>query len=279
MFKAEKKIAEIYSVREKEAHKFDFGSLLVVGGSKIYSGSPTFNALGALRSGVDLVEIAAPERSANIIASFSPDLITHPLPGNYIKRAHLETLNKVSQNKTAIVIGGGMNKEKETLLAIVSFLSKIKLPCVIDADAIHAISLKRELLRGKMFVLTPHAMEFYALTGQEVYKEMDFRKSQVIEAAKKLKTTILLKGNIDVISDGENVYLNETGTPYMTKGGTGDILAGICGALLARGVEPFEAACCAAYISGRAGEIASKKYGESLLASDILREIPAVINK
>jgi NAD(P)H-hydrate epimerase len=96
--------------------------------------------------------------------------------------------------------------------------------------------------------------------------------------AKELGTTILLKGNTDLISDGEQTYLNKTGTPYMTKGGTGDTLAGICGALLARKVEPFEAACCAAYINGNAGKVAGMKFGEGLLASDLLEEIPKVIN-
>lgn len=273
-----KELRKIYKKREKEVHKYNFGSLLVIGGSKIYSGSPTFNALAALRSGVDLVEIAAPERAANIIASFSPDLITHPLKGDFLKREHLKQIYKILENKTGFVIGGGLGREKETFKAVQKFLSEAKLPGVIDADAIYAVAEKPEIVREKNFVLTPHAYEFFILSGERVLDDLERRKNKVIKVARELKTTILLKGNIDIISDGNKIYLNKTGTPYMTKGGTGDTLAGICGALLARKVNCFESACCAAYINGRAGELASKKFRESFLASDLLNEIPRVIN-
>jgi len=273
-----KELRKIYKKREKEVHKYNFGSLLVIGGSKIYSGSPTFNALAALRSGVDLVEIAAPERAANIIASFSPDLITHPLKGDFLKREHLKKIYKILENKTGFVIGGGLGREKETFKAVQKFLSEAKLPGVIDADAIYAVAEKPEIVREKNFVLTPHAYEFFILSGERVLDDLERRKNKVIKVARELKTTILLKGNIDIISDGNKIYLNKTGTPYMTKGGTGDTLAGICGALLARKVNCFESACCAAYINGRAGELASKKFRESFLASDLLNEIPKVIN-
>ena len=270
---------EIYRKREKEVHKYDFGSLLVIGGSKVYSGSPAFNALAALRSGVDLVEVCAPKRAADIIAGFSPDLITYPLKGDFIKKEHLKQIYKITKNKTSAVIGGGLGREKETFKAVNEFLSKVDLPCVIDADAIYAISEKIEIIKGKKFILTPHAFELFILTGEKVSQSLKEREKQVKTFARKLKTTILLKGNIDIISDGEQTYLNKTGTPYMTKGGTGDILAGVCGALLARKVKPFEAACCAAYLNGKAGEIAGRKFGEGLLASDLLDEIPEVINQ
>ena len=273
-----KELRKIYKKREKEVHKYNFGSLLVIGGSKIYSGSPTFNALAALRSGVDLVEIAAPLRAANIIASFSPDLITHSLKGEFLKREHLKQIYKILENKTGFVIGGGLGREKETFKAVQKFLSEAKLPGIIDADAIYAVAEKPEIVREKNFVLTPHAYEFFILSGERVLDDLERRKNKVIKVARELKTTILLKGNIDIISDGNKIYLNKTGTPYMTKGGTGDTLAGICGALLARKVNCFESACCAAYINGRAGELASKKFKESFLASDLLNEIPRVIN-
>jgi len=273
-----RELRKIYKKREKEVHKYNFGSLLIIGGSKIYSGSPTFNALAALRSGVDLVEIAAPERAANIIASFSPDLITHSLKGDFLKREHLKQIYKILENKTGFVIGGGLGREKETFKAVQKFLSEAKLPGVIDADAIYAVAEKPEIIREKNFVLTPHAYEFFILSGERVLDDLERRKNQVIKVARELKTTILLKGNIDIISDGKHTYLNKTGTPYMTKGGTGDTLAGICGALLARKVNCFESSCCAAYINGRAGELASKKFGESFIASDLLNEIPRVIN-
>jgi NAD(P)H-hydrate epimerase len=156
-------------------------------------------------------------------------------------------------------------------------LEKIKVPCVIDADAIHAISLNKKFLKRKNFVVTPHTYEFYVLSGIKVGKDLKERIRAVKEVASELKTTILLKGHIDVISDGKKIAINRTGSPYMTKGGLGDTLAGICGALLARKANCFEAACAAAYINGKAGELAAKKYKEGLIASDLIEEIPRVI--
>ena len=104
------------------------------------------------------------------------------------------------------------------------------------------------------------------------------RKVEIVEdAARELGCTIILKGNVDLISNGQDTFMNPTGTPYMTVGGTGDTLAGICGALLARGIEPFVSACVAAYINGRAGEIAAKEKGEGLMPTDLIEAIPLAI--
>ncbi len=272
-----KKIFSSIHKRYKESRKYDFGSLLIIGGSKVYSGSPAFNALAALRAGVDIVEITAPKRSADIIATFSPDLITHPLSGDYFNSSHLNELNKIAGNKTACVIGGGLGREKETSKAVQMFLKKTELPCVVDADGIHAIVKKKDVLKNN-FVLTPHSQEFYVLSGEKLEKEMEKKKKQVKKIAKKLGVVILLKGGTDIISDGNQSYLNKTGTPYMTKGGTGDTLAGIIGSLLAQGVKPLEAACFGAYVNGKAGELAAEKFEEGVLASDLIRDVPKAIN-
>ncbi|OYT43029.1 MAG: NAD(P)H-hydrate dehydratase [Candidatus Aenigmarchaeota archaeon ex4484_56] len=272
------KIKQIYRKRDRDVHKYDFGSLLIIGGSKIYHGAPLFNALGALRSGVDLVTVVSPERAANIIASYSPDLITYPLKGDYLNIAHIKEIKKLLKDKTGVVIGGGcIGRNKSTHEAIITILKDLKLPCVVDADAIHAVANNIHIIKNKNFVLTPHAYEFFILSGEKTSENMNERIKQVRKFAYEFKTTILLKGNTDIISNGEDICLNKTGTPYMTKGGTGDILAGICGSLLARGIDCFTSACYSAYINGKAGEKASRKYGEGMLASDILKEIPDVI--
>jgi len=149
---------------------------------------------------------------------------------------------------------------------------------VIDADAIHVIVEKPGIVAGKPFVITPHSYEFMELTGKEIRELPQEEKIKLVqEEAARLQTTILFKANIDIISDGKEVILNRTGTPYMTIGGTGDSLAGIVGALLARGISPLEAAAAGAYINGKAGELASKKFKDSLIATDLLDEIPHVI--
>jgi NAD(P)H-hydrate epimerase len=179
-----------------------------------------------------------------------------------------------SKKKTAVVIGGGLGRNKETLSAVRLFLKKTELPCVIDADALYA--LNKNIVK-KSFLLTPHAGEFYALTGKKVTINLKERIRTVEKEALRLKTTILLKGHIDIISDGKKTALNRTGNPYLTKGGTGDTLAGIAGSLIAQGNGIFDSACGAAYINGKAGDLVAAQKKQALLASDVLEKIADVI--
>ncbi len=273
-------LKKVYKKREPWSHKYDFGHLLMMGGSKQYTGSPALvalSAMAALRSGVDLVTIVAPERAANIAASFSPDLIAYPLKGDYLSKKHLPELLKFSKNKTAVVIGNGLGREKETLKTIIKYLKNISIPAVIDADAIHAVAMDKKIVRNKKFIITPHSREFEVLSGIKLTTNLNERIKSVKNVASELKTTILLKGHVDVVSDEKKVALNRTGCPLMSKGGMGDTLAGICGALLARDVDTFTAACASAYINGKAGEIASKKLGEGVTATDLINSITEVI--
>lgn len=278
-------LKQVYRPRKSEAKKYDFGLLTVIGGSEFYSGSPALTALAAFRSGADMVRVIAPKRAADIIASFSPNLAAYPLQGDYLGKEHLATLlsmtesaGAVSNGKTAVVIGGGAGRSQETQEVILEFLSQINVPAVIDADAIHALAKNPEVVSGKPFLITPHTYEFFVLTRREVYQLPEEEKIKaVLQEASRLQTTILLKGATDIISDGQEVALNKTGNPYMTVGGTGDALAGICGAFLARGITPFLSAKGGAFINGLAGEKASKKLGQSMLATDLIEAIPEVI--
>lgn len=272
-------LKRIYAKRHRWVHKYDFGHLLIVGGSNHYTGSPALQALAALRAGVDLVTVVAPRRAADTIASFKPDLIAYPLDCDHFTPEHIEALLPFVQNKSAVVVGGGMGRTKEVLEFVRLFVQQLNLPCVIDTDAIYAVAERIELVRNRPFVLTPHSYEFYVLSKQRVGIDVKERSAAVKRFAKLNQTVVLLKGHVDVISDGRQVVLNRTGSPYMTKGGLGDTLAGICGALLARGVKPFEAACAAAHLNGRAGEIAAKYYKESTMASDLIEAIPRAIEE
>jgi len=268
-------LKQIYQKRKSNAHKYEFGSLLVIGGSKLYSGSPAFAAMAAYRTGVDLVTVVAPERAANIVAAFSPDLITYPLDGDFLKAKHLKTLFEFSNGRDAVVIGGGLERRKETMKTIAEFLKKTDIPCVIDADAIHTID--GSVIKPN-FIITPHANEFYVLSGKKVVDmNVEEKIKNVKKIALKLNATILLKGNPDIISNGKETAVNKTGNPYMTVGGTGDTLAGICGSLLAQRIEPFAAACGAAYINGKAGDIVAKEKKQSMTASDLIENICRVL--
>ena len=266
-------LAGVYKRRPEWSHKGSFGKLLVIGGSGKYSGSPALSALAAIKSGVDLTTIAAPRRAADIAAAFSPDLITHPLEGSHLARKHLKPLAELAVAHDAVVIGGGLERRPETMRTVADFLSKCEKPCVIDADALHAIKGKV----GHMNVITPHAQEFFMLSGVSPLYDHEERVKQVSDLAGKLACTVLLKGSFDVISNGKDHFINTTGNPCMTKGGTGDTLAGICGAILARGRPALEAACAAAFINGAAGDLAARKYGEGLFASDLVGEISHIV--
>jgi ADP-dependent NAD(P)H-hydrate dehydratase / NAD(P)H-hydrate epimerase len=262
--------------REPWSRKGDFGRLLVVGGSRTYTGATSLAGLAALRSGCDLVKVVAPERAADSASSLSPDLIAEPLQGNRFVPLHARRVLDEAASFDALVIGNGMGKHPDTTTFVQTLIKRLDKPCVMDADAIRAVSLNPKLL-GQSHVLTPHLGEFEILTGKRPGTNLQEMSSMVTDAAKSLGCTILLKGHVDVISDGRATLLNRTGTPFMTKAGTGDVLAGVCGAFLAMGVPPFMAASSAAYVNGLAGEAASKSLGAGLLASDVLGELPRTL--
>ena len=280
-------LKNIYKERPKDSKKYDFGLLIVIGGSDFYSGSPALSAMAAFRAGVDMVRIIAPKRAADIIASFSPNLAAYPLEGKWLNKTHLATLlamtesaKAVAGGNTAVVIGGGAGRSEETQEAILEFISKVSVPVVIDADAIYAVAKNLDVIADKPFLITPHTYEFFVLTGKEIYKLPDEEKIKIVQAeAARLKTTIVLKGKLDIISNGTELAVDRAGSPYMTVGGCGDTLAGIAGALLARKINVFEAGCVATYINGAAGEKAAKKFGDSMMATDLIDEIPNILLK
>jgi NAD(P)H-hydrate epimerase len=276
---SKKILGEVFPKRPLWSRKGDFGRLAVIAGSEIHCGSGVFNALSALRSGCDLAFLVSPERAADAASRF-PDLITHPLEGRFVSESHLKEIELAVEGfrSTALVMGCGLGRKKETKEAILNLIDWCKIPLVIDADGLRAVSGNLGVLRGKAnVVLTPHANEFLDLSGKEVSENLGERIEAVKNFAFKWNCVVLLKGHYDIISDGNRVAVNKTGSPFMTKGGMGDALSGICGGFLARGAKPFEAACAAAWINGKAGEIACKKLGEGALASDLVKEIPTAI--
>jgi NAD(P)H-hydrate epimerase len=278
-------LKKVYPSRPEQAKKYDFGLALIIGGGEFYSGSPALAGLAAFRAGADMVRIFAPKRAADIISSFSPNLAAYPLEGKWLEKKHLSTLifmiqsaKEVSHGNCALLIGGGMGRSKLTQEAIFELIKRLDLPIVVDADAIYALAKDPQAFKGKNLVFTPHSFEFFVLTGKEVLGKEDSEKMEIVrEEAARLGNIILLKGRTDFISDGREVAINRTGTPYLTTGGCGDTLAGICAALIARGLSPFLAAQAAAFINGRAGELASQEYGEGLLATDLISAIPKVL--
>ena len=284
--RVEKKgVATVLPKRKREAHKGDYGRLLVVGGGSHYVGAPALVGLAALRSGVDLAIIAAPEKAAWTINSFSPDLITIKLPCRDLEPAALSELWNEFKSATAVVVGSGLGtlaKTRDAVLELARMLKKEypSLPTLFDADGLKALASERGLPQGMPWVLTPHAREFELLTGVDLPTDINGRVRQVKAAAKELGCTVLLKAWVDVIaSPAGKVKLNYTGNSGMTVGGTGDVLAGVVGAFLSQGVEPFKAAVAGAWACGRVGDLCYKERGYELLASDLIEKLPAVFKE
>ena len=270
----------ILKPRRPEAHKGDFGRLLIVGGSETYSGAPTLAALAALRAGVDLVYIAAPKETAYAISSISPDIITLKLEGDHLSMENLPVVKRFLEKATAIVIGPGLGLHKETKEAVKNLISEVeslKIPMLLDADGLKSFAESKRKLETQA-VLTPHAGEYKLLTGEALPESLDERAEAIRKVSQDLDAVLLLKGNIDIISDGYRTKLNFTGNPGMTVGGTGDVLSGIVGAFLSWGVEPFEAAVAGAFVNGAAGDFVKAEKGYHMVASDLLEWIPKVID-
>lgn len=265
-----------YPKPEKESHKGDNGRLLIIGGGP-YTGAPALAGLAAYRIGADMVHIATPKKTYKIIASYSPNFIVHRLKKDILVEEDLKIVRSLMDKIDAVIIGPGLGDHKDTADAIIQFIKDSPKPLVIDAEAIKPVAGDLEALKDHVGVITPHAGEFQILSGESIKSDIDERAEQVKAFAKKLGFTIFLKGNIDVISDGGHVKLNRTGNPAMTVGGTGDVLAGITGGLLAKGVSPFNSARIAAFTNGAAGDLVFKDIGYSMMATDIIEKIPLVL--
>jgi len=266
--------------RKPTAHKGDFGRLLVIGGSEVYSGAPTLVSLGALRTGVDLVYLAAPAKTAYAISSMSPDLITIKLDGDNLKPSNMETLKPYLNMVDAVAMGPGLGLDPETKefgKLCIEEIEKAGKPLLLDADGLKAFAKFKRPLKVPL-VLTPHAGEYTILTGEALPEDQEERVRAVQKTAKKLNAVVLVKGKVDIVCDAKRFKLNFTGNPGMTVGGTGDVLSGIVGGLMAQHVDPFEASVAGAFVNGAAGDFVANEIGFHMVATDIIDWIPQVLD-
>ena len=266
--------------RPPESHKGDFGRLLVIGGSETFSGAPALVALAALRTGVDLAYVAAPEKTAYTIASMSPNLITIKLEGEHLNPQVISNLKEYINIATAIVLGPGLGlhpETKEAVKKILEMVEKAGKPLLLDADGLKAFSEFKKTLNVPL-VLTPHAGEYMLLTERKLPESLNERVMNVQKTASELNCVILLKGSVDIVADGERFKLNFTGNAGMTVGGTGDVLSGVVGAFLAQKADPFEAAAAGAFVNGAAGDLVFEEKGYHMLATDLIEAIPKILN-
>ena len=264
--------------RNPWGHKGNFGKLLLLCGSRGYTGAAFFAAMGALRSGAGLVFLGVPESIYGIEAVKLNEPVIFPMPdagGRLSADAVPEILTRLPQ-MDAVLVGPGLGQSEGTLAVVRAVLEKAECPVVVDADGINVLSAHRDLLRGRKSptILTPHDGEFARLGG--VIGED--RMAAAAALAEELGCVVLLKGHETCITDGTDGYINPTGNPGMAVGGSGDVLAGVITALLGAGLPPLEAAACGAWLHGAAGNRCAAELGQyGMLPTDMLSALPRLM--
>lgn len=271
--------------REDKSNKRSFGSILVCGGSYNMSGAVYFTSMASFRSGCGLVYLFVPSSIKDVISSMIPEAVVFcGSKKNFLRKDCVKLFDLVEKLKPdLIVFGPGMGREKETISFLNNALKKLKLPVILDADALYAISISRkfQLLKNKTSILTPHTGE-----ARRFYDLNDNRKL-AIEISRQTNSVVVLKDFKTFITNGKEVYVLNRPNSALSKAGSGDILAGIIASIFAQNGKmigftnktAFISSLCGVYIHSLCGKLALKRrnsYG--VIASDLICEIPNAIN-
>ncbi|TXT60681.1 MAG: putative Bifunctional NAD(P)H-hydrate repair enzyme Nnr [Promethearchaeota archaeon] len=268
--------------REPDYHKGQFGRMLVIGGSKNYSGAPAYSSLAGINFGCDLVITYTPQVIADVLRGYSPNMIVRSHPGDWLSMESFDEIMWLVDWANSILIGPGMGEEKETEELLVNLLGQFKekeKKFVLDADALKLIKTHHDLIKGQSCILTPHEGELKIMADIELpsHDKIEDRGEKVYKFAKELDVTVLLKGPYDYVSNGKKLKLNRTGCPEMAIGGTGDVLAGLCTSFVATNVNNYRAACAGAFLNGYVGEYCKKILGPRFTAMDMIEHLTNAI--
>ena len=272
------KVFSILPDRDPWGHKGNFGKILLLCGSRGFTGAAYLAAMGALRTGAGLTFLGVPESIYAIEAVKLNEPVVFPLPdenGKLSEEAISEILGRV-HNMDAVLIGPGLGQSAGTFEVVKAVLENAQCPVVLDADGLNVIAAHRDILRGRKHptILTPHDGEFARIGGCIGSDRM----ASAADLALELGCIVLLKGHRTCITDGETHYRNETGNPGMAVGGSGDVLAGIIVSLLGQGIAPLEAAAVGAWLHGAAGDLCAAELGQyGMLPTDMLQKLPRLL--
>ena len=268
--------------RSPTSNKGDCGKLFIVAGSVGLTGAATLAAMAAVRSGSGLVTVGVPKSLDDVLEIKLTEAMTKPLAEIKNRRClALRAHGSITENiavADAVCLGPGVGRHYETMELFRRLVAGLAKPATLDADGLFAFSGKPELLRdcAADLVLTPHLGEFARLTGKPLEDIQADRMAHATAFAKEIGKVVLLKGAPTIIAapDGR-VFINPTGNAGMATGGSGDVLTGVIGALLALGIKGLEAAICGAYLHGLAGDLAQKTIGTfGMAAGDIVNFLP-----
>ncbi|MBI1902856.1 MAG: NAD(P)H-hydrate dehydratase [Planctomycetia bacterium] len=266
--------------RRPDSHKGDFGTALLIGGSRDMPGAIALCGMGALRSGAGLVRLAVPSACHSIVASFEPSYMTAALAcdaDGRISAAARDRLMELVAHSTAVAIGPGMGRSKELDELVADLYMHVALPMIVDADALNALSGKPAALEkpGGPRILTPHPGEFARLAGVTTAEVQAKRQTLAETFAAWSHAIVVLKGYKTLITDGKKTAVNETGNPGMATGGTGDVLTGVITALVCQKLAPFDAAHLGVHVHGLAADRVSAERGtHGMIARDIAEFLP-----
>lgn len=273
-----RKVLQLLPDRDPYGHKGTFGKLLLLCGSRGYTGAAALAAMGALRCGAGLVFLGVPESIYAIEAVKLTEPVVFSLPdeNGMLASSAAEAIKIRLPKMDAVLIGCGLGQSEGTLAVLKAVLENAKCPVVVDADGINLLAQHKDLVRGRPFptILTPHAGEFARLSGKIGPDKM----AAAAQMARDLNCILLLKGPGTCITDGVRGYVNPTGNPGMAVGGSGDVLSGIIVSLLGQGIEPLEAAAVGAWLHGGAGDLCAEKLGQyAMLPTDMLEALPRLL--
>ena len=268
--------------RRAEAHKGDFGRVLVVAGSAGMVGAACLAAEAALRSGAGLVTLALPRSLQDVAAGKLTSVMTAGLaetPARSFDPRALEELRRLAVGFDCLAAGPGFGRHPDTVLFARQLPVVLEGPLVLDADALFALAEQPEnISREAPTVITPHPGEMARLTGLRIDQVQAQRVEEAVAAARRLHCVVVLKGAGTVVTDGQRAYVNRTGNPGMATGGSGDVLTGMVAGLVPQVEDAFSAAVLAVYAHGLAGDRARDRLGEvGLTAEDILQEVPQAL--
>jgi len=267
----------VYEERWPDTHKGTYGHLLLCCGSTGKLGAGILASRGALRAGAGLVTLAVPVSAVHEVDVATPEVMTSPLPetaeGSF-SRLGANGLKKLIKERDALGIGPGISTDPEVGELVREVLNWEGFPAVVDADALNVLDGDLELLRprGQHTVITPHPGEMSGLIGGSTRDVQSDRIGAALECSGRSGCVVVLKGAGTVVAHPDGTfYINTTGNPGMASGGTGDVLTGMIGALLARGRSPLDSARAAVYLHGAAADVAAEKVTEhALTATDII---------
>lgn len=263
--------------RERDTHKGDYGKMLLLCGSRGFTGAAALAARGALRTGAGLVYLAVPESIYAIEAVKLTEPVVLPLPEEegMLCEASLAKIGELLPKMDAVLFGSGSGIGPGTEKVLEFLLKNAECPLVLDADGITLAARHKDILRDRLAptILTPHDGEFARL------KPIDApRPEQTMAMARELGAVLLRKGHRTLITDGCSCWENQTGNPGMATGGSGDVLSGIILSLLGQGLPPMEAAAAGAWLHGAAGDLAAERLGEyGMLPGDLVEELPRLL--